>query len=761
MWINGKNEDEYDETYLTLLVYRENFPFGFMPLFHELSEEDIIEELDTWDELEKWLKDPANDEYEEVHLSMAIERHKISYPDSIDIIGDYVSILEVKDIRNVEFTDELKKQLESNAYDYLVDYYQELNGIPKSTGRVEKIKIRKLFHKYDIDIDLANPVNILIGANGIGKTTIIKLLDNYYNKNYIDMLAAPFEGIDYDYIRDAGSLFQLSEGGLIKVNNKYEDFFPDKSTVINSFINQYSTYVSNKLASFTAKESDEDKIERIGNRFSQMIEELDANGLYGQFLYNFYRNKRFTMRINDIVEKWFDLSFLYEFSFVEKCDLLKDIDIFAHSKQEALYLQDRVRVIGNEISPTEEAVYYIDFVQPISLDNNTVVNSGFYKPDLDWIATEPTPEYSVNPNGKVSIFVSGQGKQQYDPNTVHESISHFGTPVFKARTHYNSFINNHNDLFREILLQEYNSDNTTIKYLIYKNGYAQDMSHLDEMIENRLFRINDVIHQNYYTDDFILDVNNRTIAKIKLYFDLLDRGPEDIPYDSLVDEYNSLIDRISEDFASDYIEYVHPILVRNSFYCIDIKKITDSGKAKPYKKDLSPKYKEDYQRKSMHLFEEVVYLRTFVSFLDEIIPELKDEGNRTNKIQNYEKILKKYLAGKYVIITPSGLKIRDSLTNRSGSNVLILYDSDEIDLSIVSSGERKIIILFALQIFYSECTFLLDEPELSLSILWQESLVPDLIANGNNKFVIATHSPYIAKDESIQEYIKYLPQEEG
>lgn len=53
---------------------------------------------------------------------------------------------------------------------------------------------------------------------------------------------------------------------------------------------------------------------------------------------------------------------------------------------------------------------------------------------------------------------------------------------------------------------------------------------------------------------------------------------------------------------------------------------------------------------------------------------------------------------------------------------------------------------------------MLDEPELSLSLIWQEKLIPDMLKYTQAKqIIVSTHSPYIANDESLTDYITYLP----
>lgn len=46
---------------------------------------------------------------------------------------------------------------------------------------------------------------------------------------------------------------------------------------------------------------------------------------------------------------------------------------------------------------------------------------------------------------------------------------------------------------------------------------------------------------------------------------------------------------------------------------------------------------------------------------------------------------------------------------------------------------------------------LLDEPELSLSVSWQKSLISDILSTSNCRYVaIATHSPFIIENFSFE-----------
>lgn len=76
--------------------------------------------------------------------------------------------------------------------------------------------------------------------------------------------------------------------------------------------------------------------------------------------------------------------------------------------------------------------------------------------------------------------------------------------------------------------------------------------------------------------------------------------------------------------------------------------------------------------------------------------------------------------------------------------------SKKIELKWLSSGEKQIVSLFA-KLYLSgveKYTVLFDEPELSLSIKWQEKLLKDIIETKKCDFMMAvTHSPFIIPKE--------------
>ncbi len=83
-----------------------------------------------------------------------------------------------------------------------------------------------------------------------------------------------------------------------------------------------------------------------------------------------------------------------------------------------------------------------------------------------------------------------------------------------------------------------------------------------------------------------------------------------------------------------------------------------------------------------------------------------------------------------------------------------LKNNNKIELNKLSSGEKQIVSILA-QVFLNfndNFIILFDEPELSLSIEWQEMLLPDIVDSGKCSLLFAvTHSPFIF-DNKLDSY---------
>lgn len=86
-------------------------------------------------------------------------------------------------------------------------------------------------------------------------------------------------------------------------------------------------------------------------------------------------------------------------------------------------------------------------------------------------------------------------------------------------------------------------------------------------------------------------------------------------------------------------------------------------------------------------------------------------------------------------------------------NVIVKFHSSEEShkIGFLSSGERHLLVL--LTIFVIEGNnrqlFMIDEPEISLNMIWQRQLLPLLSELAPNaEIIVASHSPSVARENS-------------
>jgi ABC-type lipoprotein export system ATPase subunit len=122
-------------------------------------------------------------------------------------------------------------------------------------------------------------------------------------------------------------------------------------------------------------------------------------------------------------------------------------------------------------------------------------------------------------------------------------------------------------------------------------------------------------------------------------------------------------------------------------------------------------------------------------------------------IKNFAETCNKYLNLKQFIYNESAVSLKIFREN----------STDIIDLEQLSSGEKQIVSLFSKIYLEPDKSFIIlfDEPELSLSIYWQQRLLPDILKSNKCNFLLTvTHSPFIYDNElenyafGLTDYIK-------
>ena len=149
--------------------------------------------------------------------------------------------------------------------------------------------------------------------------------------------------------------------------------------------------------------------------------------------------------------------------------------------------------------------------------------------------------------------------------------------------------------------------------------------------------------------------------------------------------------------------------------------------------------------------DQTLYGNDFLLFyLQQLLMIYRSQEKYDYAINKYCEVCNKYLNDKKFVYDASNVTLA---IYRCIDGELIVSQDHKVQLNQLSSGEKQIVSIFS-QIYLEldkKYVVLFDEPELSLSIYWQENLLPDILASENCVFLMAvTHSPFIFGDKLQQ-----------
>ena len=236
---------------------------------------------------------------------------------------------------------------------------------------------------------------------------------------------------------------------------------------------------------------------------------------------------------------------------------------------------------------------------------------------------------------------------------------------------------------------------------ICNDSFDNKSKDISELNNSNIIEINSIVNHYFYNEDFIIDINKKALA-----FYIVCTDSE---YSVTIEEQELKTQKGRDEF----IKYIRPVILRNSPFDMDWNEYQN------FKESFCKFYEKEW-----HSFEE----------------------NINPKMKILQKLLDKYMMNKDVEVTPMGILVKSKDDNRN------------IPLNSLSSGEKKLIVIFMHCLFNEDVPIIIDEPEISLSIIWQENLLPDLLEKTNIKQVIvATHSSAVISDSSLDKYIIPLP----
>lgn len=241
-------------------------------------------------------------------------------------------------------------------------------------------------------------------------------------------------------------------------------------------------------------------------------------------------------------------------------------------------------------------------------------------------------------------------------------------------------------------------------------------------------------------------------------------------------EYSQGQATISNTLKNKIIYSSFDIIESNDGFAINMQSNIDIETRKQRIVEASKNFKiPDLESKIIHYFDELVKIQSTLE--KEQKKKKKSEKaylkvigqwfSNSPQLQRIDKIISLYEnAQKEIIEKYEPFKKFERLANqffeesnkkisiKNGDLEIILPNGDDSSIYKLSSGEKQIIVMLAQLIFGAKREiFIIDEPELSLHLGWQELFV-DSITNSSpdTQFILATHSPSIIgsiENESI------------
>lgn len=618
-----------------------------------------------------------------------------------------------------------------------------------------KLRVNSLFGKYSIELDLTQKASILYGANGVGKTTLLRLYTSLLNNDFVEILRWDFQSIE---------IVALEHENFNHMESKVErtflikrtDLLPDMDTMSRYYA---KFYLCNQPFYYSDLDTvDYDALDTFEQYAKALFDDLMSHNLYYQYLCNCLFDLNNSGEINDIIHNHDSSGTLYNKYMPKAVKQLHDNrktewwrNVLSFTPIESYFTDDEVGLSdccfydGKTNNNYREPTYYIDLVKNFDFVCPKHAETVYTSHTLKWLSEAKE--------------IWGFGDDMYGQriHNIEDTISFLsGAENLLQMSEYLSYLSgtSYSDFLYDIYSKL--NDFTTNTIDSERNEYSITESLMKNLIEKREININALISANYYLPAVALDVNRKTasfcnkVLKGDIYwnihdtdYDWIDKEDKD-KYTYLFSEFDPMlfVDQFFKDEINMYLinTYVRPIICKE--FVVSAENCFNS--LDNLNSDIA-----------------VSNLLLCYLFYKEIIPVLTDESARNPKIDCLEMLLNKYFYDKEVKILPSGIFVKTIDQKEKTTVPFYRTTNDYIELNSLSSGEKKILLLLTLMLFFDGLSALLDEPELSLSIVWQEKLLLDIIENGVfNNIIVATHSPYMAMNETVQQYMVFIPDED-
>ena len=304
----------------------------------------------------------------------------------------------------------------------------------------------------------------------------------------------------------------------------------------------------------------------------------------------------------------------------------------------------------------------------------------------------------------------------------------------------------------------------------------------DDELYERLAKIFDKMIQNEYISDIRKKISERfTNIDILLLttYRRIEATEEDLQFNNALDGFNSinyfnnirkrrfiedndqlinfglsdvekqlniLTNSIKKDLLQSYQSLSNNIIDTLLDDRPEIVEITDEDK-KTIKVMLERlgNYTDDKIKQILDAIDNNKHNNPLIYLFIKLIDSYKKSKDQENAIENFVNLINDY----FRMSDFNDKLIRFDKTKLT-VDVFNTHLEEPIQLGSLSSGEKQIISIFSKLILNLDKKFLIliDEPELSLSLEWQQRLLPDMLKqNSFNQIIAITHSPFIFDNE--------------
>jgi predicted ATPase len=567
-----------------------------------------------------------------------------------------------------------------------------------------KIKINGLFGKYNYDLDLSKELNILIGENGDGKSTVIKIINYVFNRDYLSLSKVKFNNLSIKFDNN-------------EININYNDLFADISTY------------------FAAFSLVEDSIYRNANDYlRQFITYDDFDDYYNLNSYRNYKSSKGIDYVREFDEKTINPDSINTELIMT---LVKKYGINSFNDYVSLvinYDKENFKKIFNQLVLNKKSIF-------------KEISDYFSRKRITTFTHENFIEFIIKIN-KPLESVSARRRVKIIQNSRYLILGNLFEVINKTNTLLNSNLSFKNDLnqFNVKLLnmvQLYDLDSETLEEQSYYSRQQERTNRIQPatsqtFTDSNSFSVNLSISSIYkeeniseFINEFIKIATDDNYGKAE--FNISDELSEE--------NIKSFKDDLSMKFDKQIIRQINKYLWNSA--------------------DRTKERSTDYTKTSDFLR----LVRNFTSPYDST-RRARDVVSNTfdnHKIQKLNQQLDKLWASRLESVKNTEKAINDFLTNKE---VTILqtkrflikdkFSNEVIPLELLSSGEKKIITMITAAFLGEQNGILiLDEPELSLSIPWQEKLI-DYMKQYKGKLIIATQSNNVVLDRHFEFVIPML-----